>query len=210
MKFISRRGTNACSSAPVHSPSNLLVTVTPAEQSCSQSSFANKQVAAQEYSVSLSCPQNIYKGGKAATLHPLCLKKTNHQWERQKFIGWLDYNFVCVILRLQYCKLTFKVHVRRVHINSRASLMKTQSQMFPAFWNKHLSTLLPKITPISEQQVKNPILCCKALNFTVILGKITNFNSIGSFDIYGCLNHFSLQNPTTENRHKIPTSTDFC
>jgi hypothetical protein len=50
-----------------------------AQQSCSQSSFANKQVAAQEYSVSLSCPRNIYKGGKAATLQHLCLKKTNHQ-----------------------------------------------------------------------------------------------------------------------------------
>jgi hypothetical protein len=62
-----------------------------AQQSCSQFSFANKQVVAQEYSVSLSCPRNIYKGGKAATLQHLCLKKTNHQWDRQKFTGWLDY-----------------------------------------------------------------------------------------------------------------------
>jgi hypothetical protein len=47
--------------------------------------------------------------------------------------------------------------------------MKTKSQAYLALRNKRLSTLLPKTTPSSEQQITSVVGCCKAPKWDVII-----------------------------------------
>lgn len=140
-------------------------------------------VVAQDYK-SLFLLGNIYGGGKFATLGRLRSKKTNHQGVARHSIGRLVIrNSTRSIPRLQSREFTFKVYVTRVQINSPVIPIKSDAPRVPAFRNKHLSKLPPKLTPPSEPQITS-LVVAKLRNRMLFQEKRTSLNSTVYSEVY--------------------------